>query len=133
MRTLVDRFVRDFPETYSRDEPLVASVAPLASVTVAEVRPYLLTLFGAVLFVRLIACVNVANLFLARGEARRKELAIRSAIGASGRRVARQVRPTDPFVLGGVTTLVVLIALVAWFVPARRASAANPLAAIRGQ
>ena len=87
---LAQRMSRDFPETYSPEKPLVARVMPLLNHTVAEVRPYLVTLFGAVLFVLLIACVNVANLLLARGEARRKELAIRSALGASGFRVARQ-------------------------------------------
>jgi putative ABC transport system permease protein len=90
VRALAQRMSRDFPETYKPDKPLVASVVPLLNHTVAEVRPYLVTLFGAVLFVLLIACVNVANLLLARGEARRKELAIRSALGASGFRVARQ-------------------------------------------
>ncbi|MEX2179564.1 MAG: ABC transporter permease [Gemmatimonadaceae bacterium] len=90
VRALALRMTRDFPETYMAGEPLIAHVAPLASVTVAEVRPYLVTLFAAVLFVLLIACVNVANLLLARGEARRKELAIRSAMGASAYRVARQ-------------------------------------------
>ena len=90
VRALALRFTRDFPETYDQTKPLIASVAPLLDVTVAEVRPYLVTLFGAVLFVLLIACVNVANLLLARGEARRKELAIRSALGASALRVARQ-------------------------------------------
>ena len=87
---LAKRMSRDFPETYMPGKPLVASAMPLLNHTVAEVRPYLVTLFGAVLFVLLIACVNVANLLLARGEARRKELAIRSALGASGFRVARQ-------------------------------------------
>ena len=90
VRALALRMSRDFPETYMPDKPLVASVMPLLNHTVAEVRPYLVTLFGAVLFVLLIACVNVANLLLARGEARRKELAIRSALGASRFRVARQ-------------------------------------------
>jgi putative ABC transport system permease protein len=98
---LARRMSRDFPETYKPDKPLVASVVPLLNHTVAEVRPYLVTMFGAVLFVLLIACVNVANLLLARGEARRKELAIRSALGASGFRVARQAF-VESLLLAGV-------------------------------
>ena len=90
VRALALRMSRDFPDMYPQDKPLVASVVPLLDHTVADVRPYLVTLFGAVLFVLLIACVNVANLLLARGEARRKEVAIRSAMGATGMRVARQ-------------------------------------------
>jgi putative ABC transport system permease protein len=90
VRALALRMSRDFPDMYMPDKPLQASVMAMLNHTVAEVRPYLITLFGAVLFVLLIACVNVANLLLARGEARRKELAIRSAMGATGLRVARQ-------------------------------------------
>jgi putative ABC transport system permease protein len=101
VRTLAQRMSRDFPDTYMPGKPLVATVVPLLNHTVAEVRPYLVTLFGAVLFVLLIACVNVANLLLARGEARRKELAIRSAMGASGFRVARQAF-VESMLLAGV-------------------------------
>ena len=62
-------------------------------------------------------------------------LGIVAALGATRLLTAMfvGVRPTDPFVLGGVTGLVVLIALAASFVPARRASAVDPLAAIRDQ
>jgi putative ABC transport system permease protein len=121
VRALAQRFTRDFPETYTQDTPLEARVAPLANLTVAEVRPYLLTLFGAVLFVLLIACVNVANLFLARGEARRKEVAIRSAMGASGVRVVRQALTES--LLYAVTGGVAGVALAAAGVQALRALA----------
>jgi putative ABC transport system permease protein len=88
LSTISARLEQQYPED---DKGWGATVLPLREQMVGDVRPALLVLLGAVAFVLLIACANVANLVLAKTVARKKEIAIRTALGASRGAVLRQI------------------------------------------
>jgi putative ABC transport system permease protein len=106
LATIAARLRRDWP-IYNGDLRIVA--LPLRETIVGAVRTRLLVLMGAVAFVLLITCANLGNLLLARAGARRREIAVRQAIGARSGRLVRQFF-TESMVLaiaGGVAGLVV--------------------------
>jgi putative ABC transport system permease protein len=81
----------EYPEDYPAEAGFQATLLPLREELVREARPKLLILLGTVGLVLLIVCANVANLALARLTDRRRELALRSALGAGRGRIARQL------------------------------------------
>jgi len=88
MTAIASQLEHEYPDSQSH---WGVNVVPLRDQISGELRPSLLVLFGAVAFVLLIACANVSSLLLARAASRERELAIRTAIGASRWRIARQL------------------------------------------
>lgn len=105
-----DRF--PIPPGFSRDMyqdfRLGPDVHPLREDLAGDVSNMLWVVFGAVVLLLLVACANVANLYLIRGETRRQELAVRIALGASRRRVAGQLL-TESLILAFTSGIVSLI------------------------
>ncbi|MGB2589855.1 MAG: ABC transporter permease [Candidatus Acidiferrum sp.] len=95
MNGIAERIAEEYPGSNAQ---FGAVLRPIRDAYVNDVKPAILSLFGAVLCVLLIACANVANLLLVRGASRTREIALRIAFGATRKRVIRQML-TESFVL----------------------------------
>jgi predicted permease len=107
----MNRVATELSAEYPEDKNSGIALGALKEEEVGSVREFLLVLLGSVFFVMLIACVNVANLQLARSTSRAKEFAVRTAMGATAGRVVRQLL-TESLILAGLGGALGL--LIAW-------------------
>lgn len=109
METIAARQRAEVP--HYRNADMRIELAPIQEDAVRHARPGLLALLGAVGFVLLIACLNIATLLLARGASRRSEMALRSTLGASRWRLVRQVLTESMLLAAAGVALGILIAV----------------------
>jgi macrolide transport system ATP-binding/permease protein len=110
MKTIASQLEIQYP-TDNRGQ--TSFVEPLAQVLVSEIRPVLLALFGGAGLLLLIACVNVSSLLLVRSESRKREIALRGALGASRLRVFRQFMVDSLVLVAAGTALGLFTAQIA--------------------
>ena len=113
---------REFANDYPPQAKWTIEIEPLQQSLVGKVRPMLVVLMGAVILIVFVVSLNIGSLLLARASGRQQEMAVRSAIGASGGRIIRQML-TESLLLAfiggfaGLTTAVITLKAVLRFVP----------------
>lgn len=125
MSSFATSLARQYPDNYRADSGWNMFIRPLRTELVGDIRAATLVVFGAVGFVLLIACVNVANLLLARASGRTREMAMRAALGAGRWRLIQQLLTES--VLIGCVGGILGIGLAFWGTSLMSGFAANVL------